>query len=198
MTSEKKDSSSKEIRNPQKIEQGNINNAGILKEKDKKDLEDRIVETLKKLNGKLTKKEILALFSKVEASKGLDGLRNELEKESKLGGQEISEEMLQDILDLIREAKEIAQKGIDELKLELKKVLNETKEYELDKSIYLSSRFSFIKKLEKSELGKSIILDIAGITVGALDSAQAIFKLLLGLIKDLILLPRDIVRSIKK
>jgi len=38
------------------------------------------------------------------------------------------------------------------LKIELGKVLNESKEYEIDTEVYLSSKFKFIKKLEESEL----------------------------------------------
>ncbi|MCK9272636.1 hypothetical protein M0P65_03760 [Candidatus Gracilibacteria bacterium] len=190
-------SEKKDYRVEKKPEVKNIE-AGILKEKEKKDLEDKIVDTLKKLNSGLTKKEIMSLFNKIEASKGLDGLKKELQKEIKIGGKEIPEEILRSILDLIKESKEITLKGIEELKIELGKVLNESKEYEIDTEVYLSSKFKFIKKLEESELGKNIILDIAGVTVGALDSAQAIFKLLLGLIKDLLLLPRDVARKIKK
>jgi len=172
--------------------------AGILKEKEKKDLEDKIVDTLKKLNSGLTKKEIMSLFNKIEASKWLEWLKKDLQKEIKIWGKEIPEEILRSILDLINESKEITLKWIEELKIELGKVLNESKEYEIDTQVYLTSKFKFIKKLEESELWKNIILDIAGVTVWALDSAQAIFKLLLWLIKDLLLLPRDIARKIKK
>lgn len=189
--SEKKDYS-KEIKTP-KIEI----NSGILKEKEKKDLEDRIVDTMKNLNGKLTRKEIKELFNKIEASKNLDWLKKELEKEKKLWWKEISEDVLKSILELIKESKELAQKWIEELKIELNK-LNESKFYEIDKKVYFSNRFPWVKKLEESELGKNIILDIAWIGVGLIDSAVAIFKLLLELIKDLVMLPRDIMKMVKK
>ena len=172
--------------------------AGILKEKEKKDLEDKIVDTLKKLNSGLTKKEIMSLFNKIEASKWLEWLKKDLQKEIKIWWKEIPEEILRSILDLIKESKEITLKWIEELKIELGKVLNESKEYEIDTKVYLSSKFKFIKKLEESELWKNIIIDIAGVSIWALDSAEAIFKLLLWLIKDLLLLPRDIARKIKK
>jgi hypothetical protein len=180
------------------IQKQKIPEAWILKEKEKKDLEDKIVDTLKKLNSGLTKKEIMSLFNKIEASKWLEWLKKDLQKEIKIWGKEIPEEILRSILDLINESKEITLKWIEELKIELGKVLNESKEYEIDTQVYLSSKFKFIKKLEESELWKNVILDIAGVTVWALDSAQAIFKLLLWLIKDLLLLPRDVARKIKK
>ena len=190
--SEKKDS---HIYNekPKKIEIS----AWILKEKDKDDLEWRIVETLKKLNWKLTKKEILELFHRVEVSKWLDGLKKELEKEKMLWWKEITDELLNSILDLIKEAKEVAQKWIEELKFELSK-LNESKFYQIDKKAYLSSKFPWVKKLEDSELGKNVVIDIAWIIVWLGDSAEAIFKLFLDLIKDLIMLPRDLAKKFSK
>lgn len=172
-------------------------NAWILKEKEKIDLESRIVETLRKLNGKLTKKEIMELFHKIEVAKWLDWLKRELEKEAKIWWKEIWEDVLKDLLDLIKEAKELTQKWIEELKIELNK-LNTSKNFEIDKKVYLSSRFSWIKKLEESELGKNIIIDISWIAVWLVDSAEAIFKVLLELIKDLIMLPEDIVKMNKK
>lgn len=172
-------------------------NVWILKEKEKVDLENRIVETLRKLNGKLTKKEIMELFHKIEVSKWLDWLKKDLEKEIKIGWKEISEDVLKDLIDLIKEAKELTQKWIEELKIELNKI-NESKNYEIDKSVYLSSKFSWIKKLEDSELGKNIILDLSWIAVWLVDSAEAIFKILLWLIKDLIMLPSDLIKLNKK
>lgn len=172
-------------------------NAGILKEKEKVDLENRIVETLRKLNGKLTKKEIMELFHKIEVSKWLDWLKKELEKDIKIWWNEIWDDVLRDLLDLIKEAKELTQKWIEELRIELNKI-NESKTYEIDKAVYLSSKFSWIKKLEESELWKNIILDLSWIAVGIVDSAEAVFKILLELIKDLIMLPVDFVKLTKK
>lgn len=172
-------------------------NIGILKEKEKVDLEKRIVETLRKLNGKLTKKEIMELFHKIEVSKWLDWLKKDLEKEIKIGGTEISDDVLKDLIDLIKEAKELTQKWIEELKIELNKI-NESKNYEIDKSVYLSSKFSWIKKLEESELGKSIVIDLSWIAIWLLDSAEAVFKILLWLIRDLIILPADLIKMWKK
>lgn len=172
-------------------------NTWILKEKEKTDLENRIVETLRKLNWKLTKKEIMELFHRIEVSKWLDWLKQELEKEVKIGSKEIGEDVLKDLLDLIKEAKELTQKWIEELRIELNK-LNISKNYEIDKSVYLSSRFSWIKKLEESEFGENIIIDITWIAVWIVDSAEAIFRVLLSIIKDLFLLPRDIIKLSKK
>lgn len=191
--SERKDYHSEPIKKPQIPEV----HTWILKEKDKKDLENRIVDTLKTLNSKLTKKEILELFSRVEVSKWLDWLKNELKKEKMLWWKEISEDLLKAILDLIKESKEITQKWIEELKIELKK-LNESKFYDIDKNVYLTNKFAWIKKLEDSELGKNIILDITGAGIWLLDSAQAIFKYFLQILIDIVLLPRDIARKINK
>jgi hypothetical protein len=43
--------------------------AGILKDKEKIDLENQIIDTLKSLNNHLTKKEILALVHRIEVGK---------------------------------------------------------------------------------------------------------------------------------
>lgn len=169
---------------PEKQSQKKIENAGILKEKEKKDLESRIVDTLKSLNWKLTKKEIMELFHRIEVWHGLDWLKKELEKEKKLWWKEISEEILKSIMDLIKEANEIAHKWIEELKIELWKV-NESKEYEIKKMAYLSEKFPWIKKFEDSELWKNVIIDVIWVAIWLADSAEAIFKLLLEMVQDL-------------
>jgi hypothetical protein len=168
----------------------------VLKEKEQKDLENRIVETLKKLNWKLTKKEILALMSRVEVSKWLDWLKLELKKDRILWDKEIPDDVLKSILDLIKESKDITQYWIEKLKLEIWS-LNESKEYSIDKNIYFSSKFSWIKKYEESKLGENIIIDITGITLWVIDSTMAIFKFLLWLIKDIVLLPKQIIKKIR-
>lgn len=174
-------------------------NAGILKDKEKLEIETELIDTLKTMSQRLTKKDINSLLSRVEVGKGLEGLRQELQKEKKLDSVEFSDETLQTILDLIRESKSIEQEltknNIDELKLEISK-LNPSIEYEIDKQAYLTNRFPWIKRFENSELGKNIVIDIAGIAVWALDSAQAIFKFLLRLLVDLAKLPIDIVKEL--
>ncbi|MDP2103298.1 MAG: hypothetical protein Q8K26_00060, partial [Candidatus Gracilibacteria bacterium] len=154
MSGEKKDVSH-EV--PKKIPRVEVS-VGVLKEKDKVDLENRLTETLKNLNSRLTKKEILSLIHRIEVGKGLEGLRSELKKEKKLEGTKISDELLQDILNLFREVEQIAESGLKELKLELSS-LNESKEYTVDKAIYLTNRFPWIKRLEQSKLGENIIID---------------------------------------
>jgi hypothetical protein len=175
-------------------------NSGIFKEKEKREVESEILDTLRTMSQKLTKKDIDGLLSRVEVGKGLDGLRVELQKEKKLDTTEFSDETLQAILDLIRESRTLEQQltksNIEELKLKVGK-LNPSLEYEIDKQVYLTNRFPWIKRFEDSELGKNIIIDIAGITVGALDSAQAIFKFLLRLLVDIFKLPVDVVKEIK-
>ncbi|MDD5197421.1 MAG: hypothetical protein PHN60_01020 [Candidatus Gracilibacteria bacterium] len=192
MSHERKDSS-QEIKKPAPIEQ----QAGILKNKEKIELENQIVDTLRSLNSHMTKKEILALIHRIEVGKGLEGLRGELEKEKKLEGSDISDEALEDILSLFREIEQVAGSELKELKLELSR-LNVSKEYTVDTAIYLSSRFPWIKKLEDSKLGENIIIDLVGIGVGALDSVHAILKFLLTLLGDLVMLPKQIITEIRK
>ncbi len=193
MSHEWKSSSEEIIKKPVPAEQL----VWVLKDKEKADLENQIIDTLKNINSHMTKKEILSLIRRIEVGKGLDGLRRELEKEKKLEWANISDEVLQDILNLFREVEQIAESGLKELKLELSR-LNESKEYTIDKTVYLSSKFPWIKNLEESKLGENILIDIAGIGVGTLDSVHAILKFLLTLIGDLVMLPKHIVQEIQK
>lgn len=162
--------------------------AGILKEKEQKDLEGRIVDTMRSLGSRLTKKEILALAQKIEVSKGLDELRKSLESEAKLS-KELSDDVLQEVFHLFQEVRELTESGLKELKLEIAKI-NPSKNYEIDQATYLSHRFPWVKRLEETELGKNVVIDIEGFLVGALDSAASIVKLLLALMGDLVLLPK--------
>lgn len=157
----------KELRKQAHLSEAGVD-AGVLKEKEKREVEAELIDTLKTMSQKLTKKDIDSLLSRVEVGRGLEGLRQELQKEKKLNTVEFSNETLQTILDLIREShdleKQLTKSNIEELRLELTK-LNPTLEYELDKQIYLTNRFPWIKRFEESELGKNIIIDLAGITV---------------------------------
>lgn len=65
MSHEQKDSHREGIKKQIPIEQ----QAGILKDKEKTDLENRIVDTLKNLSSHMTKKEILALIQRIEVGK---------------------------------------------------------------------------------------------------------------------------------
>ena len=170
--------------------------AGVLKKKEQSDLENTIVDTLKNLNARLTKKEILSLMHRIEVASGLDGLRKELEKEKKLENTDITDETLRVIFELFHEVERVAESGLEELKLELSR-LNESKDYEIDPLVYPTNKFPWIKRLEESELGKNIVIDIAWMLVGGLDSVHAILKFLLTLIRDIVLLPRDIIEHVQ-
>lgn len=196
MAETRKDDSPQAKKPEVKIIWNEILNNWVLKKKDQEDLENRITDTLKNLNSKLTKKQIIELLSKIEVSKWLDWLKEELGKNEILGWTEISDDVLKNIMDLIQESREIASKNIEELKLELSKI-NISKEYSIDQKAYITNKFPWIKKLDDSELGKNIIIDLAWITVWAIDSVTAVFKFLLWLIKDIFLLPKDLINSTK-
>lgn len=191
MSHEQKDPSEKVVKNP------SIEQAGIFKNKEKTDLENQIVDTLKSLNSHMTKKEILALIHRIEVGKGLEGLRSELSKEKKLEDANISDEALQDILNLFHEVERVAESGLQELRLELGR-LNASLEYDVDRGVYLTSNLPWIKKFEDSKLGENLIIDLAGIGVGALDSVHAIVKFLLTLLGDLVMLPKHILDEVRK
>ena len=169
---------------------------GILKSRDDKDLEGRIVTTMRGLGSKLTRKEILSLASKIEASASLDELRKNLESDGKIG-KEIPEEALRAVMDLISQARELAESGLEELKLEVARI-PETKEYEIHPEVYFSKKFPWVKRLEESELGKNLVIDVAGFLVGSIDSAISATRLLFLLLKDFFLLPIQVIRSLNE
>lgn len=53
-------------------------------------------------------------------------------------------------------------------------------------------------RLENSELGKNLILDLTGGLVGALDSVLAVLSLILHLLVDALRAPVDIYTALKK
>jgi hypothetical protein len=161
--------------------------AGILKEKDR-ELESRIVDSLKKLSTKLTRKDIEALLRRIEAKHNINELRHELEKEEKLEGVTLDDTTLREIIALIREAQEVAERGLDELKINIGN-LNNSPDYRVNPDIYYSSKHANVSRLEKSRLGENIILDLKGLGVGALDSAVAILRFLFLILSDLVRLP---------
>ncbi len=168
--------------------------SGIRKsEEEKRELETRIGDTMRRLGTRLTKKEILSLASKIEASRGLDDLKKSLESDSEIT-KEIPEETLKAVMELVRQARELAESGLKELKLDLGKT-NVGRDYEIDKNAYFSNRFPWIKRFEESELGKNAIVDVEGFLLGTLDSAASIVKLLFLLLKDFFLLPADAYRA---
>lgn len=170
--------------------------SGILSETEKKkDLESRLSDTLRKLGSRMTRKEIRELASRIEVSKGLEWLKSELEKGESVF-ENLSEETLTEVLALIKEIKEAAESGLKELKIELTKI-NPTIDWEADKSMHFSDRFEFVKKLEQSELGKNIILDLEWFAIGALDSGVAILKMIMELIKDIFKLPKHVYEHYK-
>lgn len=68
MAHEQRDPIQEIIKKPVSPEQ----QVGILKDKEKTNLENQIVSTLKSLNSHMTKKEILALIHRIEVGKGLE------------------------------------------------------------------------------------------------------------------------------
>ncbi len=158
-------------------------------------LEEEIGTTLRRLSIHFTAKEIHELMHRVEASQSLDSLRQELSIR-RTGEQqtEISDEAIQTVLDLIREAREMVDSGLRELRIDVAS-LNPTRWREIDPSVYPTSRYLWTQKLENSPLGKNILIDIAGVTVGIVDSVIALVQILLTIVLDVVRLPWDIMEE---
>ncbi len=174
----------------------NIDKAWIFKNKEKKELESNIIDAVKKLNSKLTKKEIIHLMRIIETSAWLDWLKNELSEKHVLWTKKIPDDVLKSIIDLINKAKEISKSWIDNLKIEIN-ILNKSKEYDINKNVYFSSKFNWIKKYEESKLWDNLKLDIGWIFIWLSDSALIIFKFLFWIIKDIAFLPKQIIYNLK-
>ena len=166
-------------------------NAGILKEKERETIEAEIVEKLGGITKHLTRAEIGRLAERIKTADSIESLKNTLRQEERLEKSELSDEVVHDLFALIEEIRKVVKLSLDELRINIGKIDPE-REFSVESAIYPSHHMEWVKRLEKSELGENIILDIAGITVGALDSVQAILKLLLLLITDIFLLPRDL------
>lgn len=170
-----------------------IPSAGILKEKERRDLEGRIVETMKGLGTGMTRKELVALARQVETAKNLEDLKRNLETKANIG-KDVPEEVLRDLFQLFQEVREIAESDLRELKLEIGRT-NVMKDYEADPGANFSHRFPWVKRLEDTELGKSVVIDVQGFLVGAADSLISAVSLLLALIGDLFLLPKHAIEA---
>ena len=172
--------------------------AGQLKSTEKQKLEQSISSELQRLKGMLGAKEMQHLMQRLETSQWLDELKDELEHEWSLGSLEITDEAVQALLQLIETVRTATQLDINELKVQID-TLNASPNWEPKQEIYVTNKMAGIAKLEKSPLGKNIIIDMAGIVVGGVvDSGLAILKLLMTLVTDVFRLPGDIIKNASK
>ncbi len=166
--------------------------AGILKEREKKELEKEIIEKLRFIGKKLSKKELSELLAQIETTKNIESLKNQLK-----GGSEQNKEALNLILSLYESIRSGAKEGISELRIDLEKVL-QPPTYSRKSWSHFSDRFTFTKTLEQSELWTKIHLDIAWIANGTLDSLIDAIQVLYALLEGLIRLPHDFIKDIQE
>jgi hypothetical protein len=167
---------------------------GILQESDKKKLEGEIASRLKTLGSKFTQREIRDLLTAVETSRSLASLKEKLgEKVSN----QANDRFLEDLLALSDSIRRGAAEGIKELRIDVSNVLKHAPS-RLKQGTFFSERFWIVGRLENSELGKNLILDLTGGLVGALDSALAVLSLILHLLVDALRAPVDIYTALKE
>lgn len=170
--------------------------AGIIKEKE--NLERKISQNLQLLAKELSNGEIESLIGKLHTEKDLDALRTELEKWEKIEGKAFSEKTKQALADLIENSKRMTELRLETLKIEIQtsgESSDSSKryaEYVAEPSAYPSHRYEIIQKLEKSKLGEKWHVDVIGWIVGAIDSAVILMQTLLTILKDIVLLPKDL------
>lgn len=155
---------------------------GILKQKEKKDLEGAIRKELLELGSTFTKKDITSFLSLVETSKDLSELKSELEKNVD------STDKKEAIASILNLADQIRSWSLDKIRALEDEILKEKAEREgiteEELKQYYSHSFTFVKKLEEAKLGKNILTDSLWVTVWALDSVIIILKILLDLVID--------------
>lgn len=182
------------------LEAGQPAGPGELKKQEKERLEREISGSLEHLRGSLSRDQIAALIEKLavaQARRDLEALKNDLENEPTLAGENMSDEARTAIVQLINDIQKATQLDIRELKLEVRH-LNPSPHWEPLEHIYPTNKIKALQKLGESPLAKNIIIDVAGIVAGTLDSAAAVMKLLMTMIVDVFLLPRDLVRTLRK
>lgn len=175
--------------------------SGAFKKRSNELLEQEVLQTLKKLSINVTEKDIKTLLQTVQTSTDLDGLREELKHLQE--GAEIADDILQEVNNLLAEIRNITESGLNELRLNVESLqmgrLQPYLEQEVLKGTYFSDKFPGIStKLENSPLWKNLVIDIAGLAVGMIDSVMAILTVLLALVVDLFMLPKDLMVWRKK
>lgn len=170
-----------------------LNQGGAFRELDKKKLEAEVVLKLKKLGANLTNKELWELMAAVTTTKNLESLREKLGTKT---NEKTNDVLLQEILSLVESIRTGAAEWIKELKIDIRQVLK-NEPVLLKKGVFFSEKIPGITRFEKSELWENLILDIGGFAVGALDTLMVCLTTILNLLRDIFLLPRDLLAAKK-
>lgn len=109
----------------------------------------------------------------------------------------INKELKEKFIGLIQKIEELSKNERNDL---IKEILTDREDPvpHVPDEIFPTHALAFVRTLESSPLGQNLIKDATGLVVGATDSAAALVKLGWALIKDVFLLPRDIISMIKK
>lgn len=170
--------------------------AGILKQKEEKEkLELDISRSLEGLKNSLSQGQVVELMSKLrgkEAREGLKHLKDELEREKTLGGEKVDDDARAALLKLISDAQKAVKEGVRELRLEVRTV-NPSPHWEPLPHIYPTNAIPGVRKMEDAPLGKNLVVDVAALVAGTLDSLTAVAKVVAYLLWDLFRLPLDLV-----
>lgn len=176
---------------PQKLT-GTVN-TGILKNSDEKKLEANIVDRLRSFGKKFSRREISELMASINTSNSLSELRDKISQEPKLAN---NPELADEIIHLAESVRHASKEDLTALR-ELVKTLKDRSSSPVGVTSFPLSQNKLVKYLEKSELGDNILVDAVGTSVGLAQSILLIAKFLLELIRDLFLLPRDLISKSK-
>ncbi len=139
--------------------------------------------------GALTAGELDRLKGLVSSAKSLDELRTTVEATSEIP--EMTHEQRAEIIALVEQIRTLSEHERRQLLAEVV-TLNESREHEVNNAVFASHRFDFVRRLEESPLGENILRDIAGVSVGVVDTGIVILQLMLDFVVDFVRLPRDL------
>ncbi|HRI35718.1 MAG TPA: hypothetical protein PK765_01240 [bacterium] len=165
--------------------------AGIYREERKRAEREFILERLRRAH--VSTKGLDALRTLMETTTSLDELQGLLTSEK----DSFDDESFSEISRIIREIRSLSESDLKKLKAEIlhaeeKVRTNPDIFVSIDEVVYPSHTLKWVKRLETSPLGENLLLDAAGLAVGAMDSGYAVLRLLVDLLIDLARLPVDI------
>lgn len=179
------------------VPSGGPESAGVYHEERKKTEREFVLERLRRSH--VSSKGLDSLRTLMETSTNLEDLQNRLEKAEG----SFDSESYAEIRRIIAEIRSLSGSDLRRLKedilsAERKIRANPSIFVSIDEAVYPSHALEWAKKLEDSPLGDSILKDVAGLAVGAADSAYAVLRLLVDLLVDLVRLPADVADLVRR
>jgi hypothetical protein len=170
-----------------------VEQAGIYHEERRRAERDFILERLR--SARVSTKGLDSLRMLMETTASLEDLQRKLEKSE----ESFDAESFAEIKRIISEIRSLSETDLRRLKEDILRAdrdirTNPSVFVTIDENAYPSHSLDWVKRLEESPLGESLLRDMAGLAVGVADSGYAVLRLLVDLLMDLVRLPADVIR----